>query len=346
MSDAGGQRIPGATVILRNPSNYLVYFGQTQGDGSYSIGQVPSGTYTMVVLADGYRALVQSSTVISQAVTLNASLTTQLAMVTGQLVEAAGNAVPDGNISILDSAGNVIGIAETQRDGTFTITTAYGTNLTLVAAAVGGKPVEIVLASVLGGTTNVRLVVAPEAAVAGVSALAGKSASVKLGVINTAGIRPAASNTQQEISAADSTATLTPGQQAAAMQAELRRLQGLSEYTEAIPEKSPPPTPPASCANDAIDTYNHNLYAQWMNAKVTVMNDRDALKGALRQFIVDLTQTQVTLCECSNMPTKPRRRHCNSTLMVLPHLLLPQWLRVLFPAYLVPATILVQLLDQ
>ena len=159
----------------------------------------------------------------------------------------------------------------------FAITTAYGTNLTLVAAATGGKPVKIALASVQNGTTNVGVVVAPEVAVVGLVASTSSSAPTKVSIRNAPVGFPAVSSKGHLVLPADSTAMPTPGQQLAAMQTDLDRLYGLPAYTTTIPQKAPPPTPPAGDEGDAIDTFNQDLYARWSDAEDAVTTDCDNL---------------------------------------------------------------------
>ena len=108
----------------------------TASDGTYSISSLPPGTYDVTVFADGYLADTQTGIVVTASAntTVNAALTPSTTTIAGTLVDEANNPVPGGTVTVFDSAGHVIGLANVSAAGTFQITTAAGTNLTLQAS--------------------------------------------------------------------------------------------------------------------------------------------------------------------------------------------------------------------
>jgi hypothetical protein len=119
------------------------------------------------VISDGYQTLEQSNITVPNIVTLIESLTPSSTEVTGQLLDSFGNPVEFGNINVQDSEGNLMGSSVTAEDGSFAISTAYGTNLNVVAFALGAAPVTNFVTSLQSGTNDIGSIVVSELAIAG-----------------------------------------------------------------------------------------------------------------------------------------------------------------------------------
>ena len=127
------QPIAGATVTLYSQANYQnQWSGTTQSNGSYQIQGVPVGTYDLVVLANGFLAGVTTGLTVT-GTTANGStkLVTSTTMVTGTVVDSNGNVIAGATVDIIDSVGRTLGTAVTAANGSFAITTASGSNLSL-----------------------------------------------------------------------------------------------------------------------------------------------------------------------------------------------------------------------
>ena len=169
ITDSGGDPLNDVTVRLTNANSSFTYWAQTGVDGSYSVVGVPEGSYAISVVCDGYQGFVQPSFTVSHALTLNTSLMASSVTIVGQLVDPTGSPVRNGLVSILDSANNWIGTAQTATDGTFAITTGYGANVTLVVTVPGAKPVTVYVQPVNGRVTNVGAVTISSVGIPGVS---------------------------------------------------------------------------------------------------------------------------------------------------------------------------------
>ncbi len=155
VSDTAHNPISGATVTLYLQGNPQTQFSTTtQADGSYQIPGVPSGNYDMVVLANSYQANITTGIVVSGptaegAVALQASTT----KVTGTVVDPSGNPIAGAKVAILDGSGRTIGSAVSAANGTFVITTASGSNLTLQVSVPGSNTPTKLTINVTPGTT-------------------------------------------------------------------------------------------------------------------------------------------------------------------------------------------------
>ena len=141
VTDSSGNAISGAYVVLQSPAELqtrgISYTTYTQSDGTYSLAGVSPGAYNVTAFADGYQAVTTAAVTVSGAVTINAMLPASTTTINGTLVDPFGNAVPNGEVAIFDSAGNLIGLSNVQPDGTFQSTSAQGNNLTAQIFAQG-----------------------------------------------------------------------------------------------------------------------------------------------------------------------------------------------------------------
>ncbi len=140
VTDSSGNPISGAEVYVQLSSNLQqIYSTTTAGDGTYSLLGIPAGTYDVTIFSQGYLADTQTaiSAAAGQQATVNAALTPCGTTITGTVVDPAGNAVPQGQVGILDAAGHVVGLTSIQDNGVFDVTSAQGNNLSAVVFAEG-----------------------------------------------------------------------------------------------------------------------------------------------------------------------------------------------------------------
>jgi subtilase family serine protease len=136
-SDAG-TALANARVVLQSTTDPDVQFAaQTGADGTYTLADLPAGTYDVVVLADGYDASLHTGLVLSASQSMNVPVTASTTQVAGRVVDATGNPVADASVTVEDAAGHTIGATLSDVDGTFHITSASGAGLAMRITAVG-----------------------------------------------------------------------------------------------------------------------------------------------------------------------------------------------------------------
>src|SRR5271157_4662678 len=67
VTDASGAVVSGATVKVRNVGTGLERTAQTSADGSYSVPELPIGTYTVTISQMGFQTSVTSNVVVDVA---------------------------------------------------------------------------------------------------------------------------------------------------------------------------------------------------------------------------------------------------------------------------------------
>ncbi|HVX60075.1 MAG TPA: carboxypeptidase regulatory-like domain-containing protein [Pirellulales bacterium] len=144
VSGPGNSPVSGARIALISTTDPNVHFPMvTDASGAFAINNVPDGIYDIVVLADGFSAYVQSGIQVSGDLVVNPILAASTATVHGVLADSNGAPIGNGIVTITDSSGHLVGQTTTKADGSFTVTSASGPDLTGVASASGYGPVSI-----------------------------------------------------------------------------------------------------------------------------------------------------------------------------------------------------------
>ena len=131
ITDGSANPLADAVVVFQPTGNLQQSFlAFTAADGKYSLALEP-GTYDVTVFADGYAAHTQAGVVVSVSETVNDTLALSTTTVNATLVDGLGYPVPGGDVTVRAADGHVIGIASARPDGSFTVNTASGDNLTL-----------------------------------------------------------------------------------------------------------------------------------------------------------------------------------------------------------------------
>jgi hypothetical protein len=160
VTDSSANRISGATVVFQLSTNLQqITSAITADDGAYSLVGLAPGTYDVTVFADGYLASTQQGVVVSNNVSLDASLTQSDTTTNGSLADPSGNPVPSGWVAISDEAGHILGTAQVNPNGAFTLTSAQGSNLVLQVVAKGYAPATVSVNVPAGVTTQLNPVV-------------------------------------------------------------------------------------------------------------------------------------------------------------------------------------------
>jgi hypothetical protein len=154
ITDNTGAPLGNAAVSFQSTTNSsVVYTTSTASDGTYSLSGIAAGTYNVIALANGFQANIQTGVSVSGAATVNARLTPSTTTISGKLTDGSGNPVPGAVVLVANGSGQTLGFADVQTDGTFQITTAIGTSLTLQIYAQGYTAPQVPAFNAAAGAT-------------------------------------------------------------------------------------------------------------------------------------------------------------------------------------------------
>lgn len=103
VTDASGAAVPGATVTIKNTGTGLTRVVTTSDDGTYSVPELPIGTYTVSVGKEGFKSAVVSGVVVEVAGERRADVALTPGEV-AQRVEVSASDLPQ-----VESTSNVLG---------------------------------------------------------------------------------------------------------------------------------------------------------------------------------------------------------------------------------------------
>ncbi|CRN06907.1 hypothetical protein PYEL_27300 [Pseudomonas sp. URMO17WK12:I11] len=156
-SAVSGTGEAGATVTVRAPNGAVLGFAQVGGNGAFSVTLDPAQTNGQVLSVEQRDAAGN----LSQAVDLTAPDNEPPALPGTLLVSADGTLVtgtgePGAQVTVTGVAGIVLGTAEVQADGNFSVT--------LVPAQLGGQDLSIIQTDPAGNPSPAGTVTAPDLA--------------------------------------------------------------------------------------------------------------------------------------------------------------------------------------
>jgi EmrB/QacA subfamily drug resistance transporter len=139
-----GEAIIGATTTLTDTRGEVTGSARTDSDGRYEFRDLAAGSYTLAVSAPSYqpKALavhVPGTGTVQQDMALSDSATVQGLARAGH----DGHPVGDARITLLDAAGNVVGVTHTDDQGRYCLSGLAGGDYTVIAA--GYPPVASAL---------------------------------------------------------------------------------------------------------------------------------------------------------------------------------------------------------
>ena len=103
VTDSSGAAIAAATVTVKNTGTGLTRVASTQVDGSYSVPELPIGTYTVTVTIAGFKAGVISGLTVDVSSEVRADVTLQAGDI-AQQIEVQGDTLPQ-----VDTTENTLG---------------------------------------------------------------------------------------------------------------------------------------------------------------------------------------------------------------------------------------------
>ncbi|MFE7116324.1 MFS transporter [Streptomyces sp. NPDC057654] len=149
---ADGSPAPEALVTLTDAYGEAVATTRSGRDGGYALAELPAGEYTLAAGAPGFRPAALPVTVQPSRETRQDIELAGGAVLRGTVRAGGGRLVEEARVTLLDSAGNVVGAAMTGGDGIFRFIGLPAGEYTVIAA--GYPPVATVLQVMGGGRTE------------------------------------------------------------------------------------------------------------------------------------------------------------------------------------------------
>ncbi|MFI8687005.1 carboxypeptidase regulatory-like domain-containing protein [Rossellomorea sp. NPDC077527] len=152
--------ISGALVKVVIPNTDIVVGSIiTSSDGTYSIGNLPAGSYNVVISSDGYAtAIVPVILVPNGTETVNADLDPNPAGITGTVFNAqTGVGIPGALVRVFNSDGVFIASTLTDESGFYTISGLAQGQYTVIASADGFGDGMAIVTLTPGETENLNI---------------------------------------------------------------------------------------------------------------------------------------------------------------------------------------------
>src|SRR5437762_9246296 len=106
VTDPQGAVVAGATVNVRNVNTGLERSTQTSGDGSYSIPELPIGTYNVTVSQQGFQTFVATGVTVDVATERRVDAALRTGQISTQ-VEVAGELLPQVETTSAELGGTL-----------------------------------------------------------------------------------------------------------------------------------------------------------------------------------------------------------------------------------------------
>ncbi|WP_405162575.1 MFS transporter [Nocardia sp. NBC_01499] len=150
-SAARGTPLFGATVTLTDLRGEVVGAATTTADGRYTCHGIVSGTYTLVAVAEHMRPSATTLTVPETGLLRHDIELGPMAVLVGSALADDGRPVPDAQISVLNTTGDLTATARTDDNGRYLVTDLPQGQYTVVAR---GYPPSTSRITVTGGEVN------------------------------------------------------------------------------------------------------------------------------------------------------------------------------------------------
>src|SRR5215471_1172485 len=138
VTDPSGAVIPGAKVTVKNTGTGLERTTETSADGSYSLPELPIGTYSVTVTQSGFQTSITSNVVVDVATERRVDA----ALKTGQVsttVEVSGELLPQ----VETTSAELGGVLTTQAIENLPVNGRDYTKLIYLNPGVSGSPDQI-----------------------------------------------------------------------------------------------------------------------------------------------------------------------------------------------------------
>ncbi|MEV4459987.1 MFS transporter [Microbispora sp. NPDC049633] len=138
-----GAPVAEAVVVVTDVRGEVVATSATDAEGGFTFTGIVAGTYTLTVSGAAYRPAAVPVEVLGTGQTRHDVVLLPGARVRGTVRVKDGVPLADARVTLLDAAGNVVGVATTAEDGEYAFTDLTGGQYTIVAS--GYPPVASTL---------------------------------------------------------------------------------------------------------------------------------------------------------------------------------------------------------
>ncbi|WP_185949474.1 MFS transporter [Microbispora sp. KK1-11] len=129
-----GTPVAEAVVVVTDVRGEVVASSSTDAEGGFSFSGIVAGTYTLTVSGAAYRPAAVPIEVLGTGQTRHDVVLLPGARVRGTVRVKDGVPLADARVTLLDAAGNVVGVVTTGEDGEYAFTDLTGGQYTIVAS--------------------------------------------------------------------------------------------------------------------------------------------------------------------------------------------------------------------
>jgi hypothetical protein len=151
---AGSAVLSGATITLVELGGRQLGRVTTKDDGSYALSVPGAGSYVLIVAADGHQPQAATITVGDEPLFYELTLSGTSGLAGVVRSAATGASIAAATVVVTDLRGEVVGSAEADRNGRFSIKDLVAGTVTLVASADGHRPTAVPVEVSGQGTTQ------------------------------------------------------------------------------------------------------------------------------------------------------------------------------------------------
>jgi EmrB/QacA subfamily drug resistance transporter len=137
---AGGVPLPGATITLVELGGRQLGRATTGDDGSYALSVPATGSYVLIVAADGHQPQAATVTVGDEPLFYELTLSGTSGLAGVVRSATTGGAISGATVVVTDLRGDIVASTETDQSGRFSVQDLVSGTVTLVADANGFRP--------------------------------------------------------------------------------------------------------------------------------------------------------------------------------------------------------------
>jgi EmrB/QacA subfamily drug resistance transporter len=157
VSAPDGTPVPGVLAVATDPRGEVVASTATGPDGGYRLPDLAPGRYVLALTAAGHRPTAVPVEVADGGPTGQDAVLEPAAAVRGTVTDPVGRPLADARVSVLDAAGQLVGLDLTGPDGGYSFDGLPGSDFTLVAAGYPPIATPVTIADEGRGDMDIHL---------------------------------------------------------------------------------------------------------------------------------------------------------------------------------------------